>query len=206
MGFRLMIGFIGLSDTAHDYTLQLTVTYTRARTHTHTHTHTRVHSHIFIFVLLGSGSRSLSSRFPNYPWPLLPASHWNSSQWLNPSSPLTKWLIQSHQPSNPTQLNWLSLTNCPTCNISAWTSQKTPLHYCCAVITVETCLFVKLLLSNSCCIAASFTVIAQQRVYMPLYFACELAFCICDVTLLWYGHGITAASNLSAEEVIFLCY
>jgi hypothetical protein len=40
-GFELMIRFIGLFDTARDYTLQFTVT------HTHTHTHTNVHSHIF---------------------------------------------------------------------------------------------------------------------------------------------------------------
>jgi hypothetical protein len=35
-----------------------------------------------------------SSGFPNGPWPQLPASDSNSSQWLNPSSPLTataKW-------------------------------------------------------------------------------------------------------------------
>jgi hypothetical protein len=33
-----MIGFIGLFDTARDYTLQFTITHT----HTHTHTHTLV--------------------------------------------------------------------------------------------------------------------------------------------------------------------
>jgi hypothetical protein len=34
MGFGLMIGFIGLCDTAWDYTLQFTITHARAHTHT----------------------------------------------------------------------------------------------------------------------------------------------------------------------------
>jgi hypothetical protein len=40
-GFALIAGFIGLSDTARNYTLQFTIT------HTHTHTHTIIHIRIF---------------------------------------------------------------------------------------------------------------------------------------------------------------
>jgi hypothetical protein len=39
-----MTGFIGLFDTARNYTLQFAVK------HTHTHTHTNVHSHVFTAV------------------------------------------------------------------------------------------------------------------------------------------------------------
>jgi hypothetical protein len=41
-GFGLIIEFIGLFDTARNYTSQFTVT--------HTHTHTSVHSHVFTAV------------------------------------------------------------------------------------------------------------------------------------------------------------
>jgi hypothetical protein len=80
-GFVLMIGFIELFDTARDYTLLL-----------HTHTITRVYSHVFTrpcSVAASNGGRSLSSGFPNYPRPQLPASNSKSSQRLNLSSPLT---------------------------------------------------------------------------------------------------------------------
>jgi hypothetical protein len=48
----------------------------------------------------------------------------------------------------------------------AWNAQKTP-----SLIAVAqgTCLFAKPLLSNGCCIAASFAIVAKQRVYMPQY-------------------------------------
>jgi hypothetical protein len=72
-----MIGFIGLFDTAHEYTLQVTVT------------HTSDHSHVFTSccsVVASNGGRSPSSGFPNYLWPQLPASHTNSSHHLNISS------------------------------------------------------------------------------------------------------------------------
>jgi hypothetical protein len=50
-------------------------------------------------------------------------------------------------------------TNCPAYNISARTTQKIPFHYCCAVVAVETCLFVKPLLNSGCCTAAYFAVV-----------------------------------------------
>jgi hypothetical protein len=42
MGFELMIKFIELFDTVHDYTLQFTVL--------HMHAHTSAHSHVFTTV------------------------------------------------------------------------------------------------------------------------------------------------------------
>jgi hypothetical protein len=74
-----MIGFVGLFDTARDYTLQLTVL----------HTHIRVHSYVVISrcsVAAFNSGRSPSSAFPNYPRRQLPASHSNSSQRLNLTS------------------------------------------------------------------------------------------------------------------------
>jgi hypothetical protein len=78
MGFGLMTRFIGLFDTACDYTLQFSVTRTRARAHTHTQSHCRC--------LVAAFNRGCfpSSVFPNCPWPQVPASNSNSSQWLSP--------------------------------------------------------------------------------------------------------------------------
>jgi hypothetical protein len=42
MGFGLVIGFIELSDTVCDYTLQYTVTHTHTHTHTHSHVLTAI--------------------------------------------------------------------------------------------------------------------------------------------------------------------
>jgi hypothetical protein len=66
------------------------------------HTHTSVHSHVFTSccsVVASNSGHSPSSGFLNCPWPLLLASHSNSSQQLNLSSSLTNsltdWLTQS---------------------------------------------------------------------------------------------------------------
>jgi hypothetical protein len=66
---------------------------------------------------------------------------------LNLSSSLTYLLTNSvtYRLTNSTQL---TLINCPAFNISAQTTQKTPFHYCCAIVAMETCFFAKLLLSN----------------------------------------------------------
>jgi hypothetical protein len=157
-----MIGFIGLFDRAGDYNLQFTITYT--------HTYTSVHSHVFTSCYLGTasnGGRSPSSGFTNGSRPQLPVSRSNSSQWLNPSSPQAHSLTNSvtHQLTNSAQLTLTSAFY-----ISARTAQKTPLHYCFAIVAVETWLLAKPLLSNACSIAASFLVLTQQRVYMPQYY------------------------------------
>jgi hypothetical protein len=76
--FGLMTGFIGLFDTARDYTLQFTVT--------HTHYCPVTPS----LPLFGSGFQQRT----NCPWPQLPATNSNSSQWLNPSSSLTPTQVE----------------------------------------------------------------------------------------------------------------
>jgi hypothetical protein len=103
--FGLVIGFIGLFDTARDYTLQYTVT----------HTHTNVHSHVFTSrcsVTASNSGLSLSSGILNYPCQQLLAAHSNSSHRLNLSIPdwLTDWLTNSvtHQPSSLISLKWLT--------------------------------------------------------------------------------------------------
>jgi hypothetical protein len=48
----------------------------------------------------------------------------------------------------------------PAYNISAQNTQKTPFHCCSVLVSMETWLFAEPLLSNSCCIAAYFAVIA----------------------------------------------
>jgi hypothetical protein len=66
MDFGLMNGFIGLSDTAHDYTSQFTIT----------------HIHVFnghCLVVAANDGRSPFSGFLNYPQLQLPASYSNSS-------------------------------------------------------------------------------------------------------------------------------
>jgi hypothetical protein len=108
MGCGLMIGFIGLFDRVQDYNLKFNIT--------HTHIQTSVHSHICTsrcLVVASKGRHSLSSGFPNYPQPQLPASPSNSSQWLNLSSSLTHWLTNSvtHQPTTSTQQTVLLITS-----------------------------------------------------------------------------------------------
>jgi hypothetical protein len=74
-----MTGFIGLFDTARDYTLQFTITHTHA--HTHTHTHTGVHSHIFISRFLVAASKvdvlfpRGSPKVPNLSYQFLTTAH-----------------------------------------------------------------------------------------------------------------------------------
>jgi hypothetical protein len=75
------------------------------------HAQTSAHSHVFnsrCSVATSNGGRSLSSWFPNWPRLQLPASHSNSSQRLNLSSSLTH--LFTHQPTNSTQLDRISLT------------------------------------------------------------------------------------------------
>jgi hypothetical protein len=101
-----MIEFIGLFDTARDYTLQFTVTHT----HTHTQSHTSVHSHVFTsrcLLTASNGGHSPSSVFSNYP--RTSGTSNNSSQRLNLNSSLTNSLTQSVT----RQLTPLSLTDCP---------------------------------------------------------------------------------------------
>jgi hypothetical protein len=81
-----MTGFIEIFETARDYTLQFTTTTTTTTT-THTHTVSTVTSSM---PLVGNGLHS--SRFPDGRRPQLPDSYSNSSQRLNPSSPLTNTL------------------------------------------------------------------------------------------------------------------
>jgi hypothetical protein len=90
IGFGFVIGIIGLSDTARDYTLYFTVTYTL------------VYSHVFTsrcLVAASNDGHSPSSGFPNYIRPQLPASRCNSPQRLNHSVRLT------HSPTNLVN-NW----------------------------------------------------------------------------------------------------
>jgi hypothetical protein len=55
-GFGLVIGFIGLFDTTHDYILLFTDTHTHTHTHKHTNTQTHTHTHVTSTLLvLGSG-------------------------------------------------------------------------------------------------------------------------------------------------------
>jgi hypothetical protein len=96
-----------------DYVLLFTISHTHTHTHTHTrthtHTHTSFHSHVFTshcLVAVSNGGRSPSSWFPKCSRPQLPASHSNSSQKLNPSSPLTNSL--TYQPTN-LLTHWLVL-------------------------------------------------------------------------------------------------
>jgi hypothetical protein len=83
-GFGLMTGFIGLFDTARDYTLQFLHTHTRARTHARTLWCPQSRLHSGCLVAVSNGGRFSSSVFPNCPCPQLLASNSNSSQRLNP--------------------------------------------------------------------------------------------------------------------------
>jgi hypothetical protein len=100
-----------------NYTSQITVGHTR-----YSESATVFTSHCFV---VASNSRcSPSSGFPNGPQHQLPASHSNSSQLLNCSSPLT---------NSPTNNSQTRLLTCPAYNISAWTARKT-LYLCCNAI------------------------------------------------------------------------
>jgi hypothetical protein len=80
MGFGLVIGFIALFDVAGTTLYSLLL-----------HTYRPVSVVKSSLLLLGSGlndRRSLSSGFPNYPRHQLSASNRNTSDRLNPSSPL----------------------------------------------------------------------------------------------------------------------
>jgi hypothetical protein len=74
-GFGLIIGFIGLFDIAHEYTLHFNIIHTHTRARARTHTHTNIYS---------NSRHSPSSEFLNCPWFQLLASHSNSSQRLKP--------------------------------------------------------------------------------------------------------------------------
>jgi hypothetical protein len=105
-GFGLIIGFIGLSDTARDCTFS-----------SMSRTKNIAHSHVFTSRYLAAascGERSSSSGFPNYPRPKPPASSSESSQLqfynnkptnFSPSKwpfitegLLTDWLITINKP------------------------------------------------------------------------------------------------------------
>jgi hypothetical protein len=79
--------------------------------HTHTTPPPPLVSHSRFFtsccsVVASNGRCSPSSGVSKYPWPQLPASQSNSSQWLNHSRSLT--VSVTHQPTNST--DWLSQT------------------------------------------------------------------------------------------------
>jgi hypothetical protein len=44
-------------------------------------------------IAVGHGRCSLYAGFLNCPWPQLPASHSNGSQWLNPNGYITNWML-----------------------------------------------------------------------------------------------------------------
>jgi hypothetical protein len=130
-----MIGFIGLFDAQ-----LVTAPY---RSVSHTHTHTTVHSHIFTSccsVAASNGRWSPSSRFPNYPWPLLPTSHSNSSQWLNLSSSLNNSV--THQSINLTQLTPLTDSTHFLLTILLVTSRHGPHRKHCSSFAVYGPLFI----------------------------------------------------------------
>jgi hypothetical protein len=73
----------------------------------HCYTHTLLSSHVFTCfcsVAASNGGHSPYSRFPNCPQPQLQASHSNSSQGLNSSSPLTHSL--TNQLTVPLITSW----------------------------------------------------------------------------------------------------
>jgi hypothetical protein len=138
-GSGLMIGFIGLSDTERNYTVQFTITHTLS-----------VHSHVFTSrcsVAASNGGRPPSSvrcrTVPGLSYHVLTGTAHNLTS-------------TSHSPTNSTQL---PVTNFPG-YFSARTVQKTPFDYCCATVAVETCLSAKPLLTNTCCKSASSAVVA----------------------------------------------
>jgi hypothetical protein len=129
----------------HKSWLHFTVHY-YTPSHTHTHT-TPVSSHIFIsrcLVKTSNSRRSLSSGFPNCPWPQLRDSHSNGSQQRSPSGSQIHQLADSlHVNSKKTLYaapkNTLSkhLTHPVTLlayNFSARTPKKIPLLCSCSIV------------------------------------------------------------------------
>jgi hypothetical protein len=72
--------------------------------HTHTYNSPQSRLHCRCLVAASNGGRLPTSRLPNCPRPQLPASHSNSPQRLNPSSPLTSPLTL--QPTDNWLTNW----------------------------------------------------------------------------------------------------
>jgi hypothetical protein len=103
----------------------------------HIHTRTSAHSHVFTnhcSAAVSNGGRSPSSGFPN----CTPVSTTSFSQ-----QQLTTTETQQF-PNSLTQslINQFNSTNShrPAYNILARTAEKTPFHYCSAIVAVETCL------------------------------------------------------------------
>jgi hypothetical protein len=125
-----------------------------------THRHTPMLAVMSSLLLLDSSCQW--QMFPFFWVPRLsPASATSfSQQQLTITEPQLLSDSLTHQPTPLT---------CPAYNISAQTAQKTPFLCCNSIVAMQTCLFAKPLLSNSCCILAYLVVVAQQRVYMPHY-------------------------------------
>jgi hypothetical protein len=80
--------------------------------------------HCSCLLTVSSGGYSLSSRFLNCPWPQLPASNKNSSQWLNPSSSSITESQSQSQSSVTTDGQSASLS---WCEAPIWGSKP---HFC----------------------------------------------------------------------------
>jgi hypothetical protein len=65
-----------------------------------------------------------------------------------------------------------------------------------SLVAMETCLFVKPLPSNGCCIVAYFVVVAQQRVYMPQY-------CYSGIRDELHVHKVLVTSVMSRKESVW---
>jgi hypothetical protein len=154
-GFRLVIGFIGLFDTAHGYTLQFTATHVLVSTVTSS------------LPLLGRGFQQWTFRFLWIPK-------------LSLASATSFWQQQLTVTEPQKFSNWIQLLTGPSYNISTRTTYKTSLPLLlCSLIAMETCLFAEPLVSNGCCIVVCFMVVAKQWVYMPQY----IIFCVIQVKI-----------------------
>jgi hypothetical protein len=114
-------------------------------------------------VAASNGRCSPSSGFPQYPQSQLQASHSNSWQQLNCSSPLTNSLTRSLN-------NQLSINS--KSSFLLITSRHRPYRKHGSSVVMQAlrlCLLAELLPSNGCCRVTYFTVVAEQRVYMPQY-------------------------------------
>jgi hypothetical protein len=113
MGFRLVIGFIGLVQLVianKDFAVTVLHTWQSSLSSTVLTSH--------CMVVVSNSGHFPSSWFPKCPRPQLLACNSNSSQQLNPSGSLTHWLLTNqlltHSPTNST-CHWLtgsSLTDC----------------------------------------------------------------------------------------------
>jgi hypothetical protein len=116
-----MTAFIGIFDTARDYTLRFTVTHTHTLSSTHWCLYCRCS------VTASNGGHSPSSGFPNCPRPYLSASNSNSWKGLNrshsktnsPTNSSLRWLPGWRPPHTNLLLFWLNSTLCPAYNISS---------------------------------------------------------------------------------------